>query len=208
MDSKRKMIKATGVVAILFGVFAAIGGFFMVAFSWMIARHPISYWNGWTWVRDYEINAGIMVFLIIFGLLILAAGIAQVILGSRVGKRASDPEIPVSECNGALIAIAVLAFLAVGGLILGILAIVAVCMQSNEQYAVNGQQQMAPQNNRYQQNVQVPGKTVATNNAVNNLVATLERFKQYKADGVITEAQYKQKVQEAVEKNLLSEDSE
>ena len=40
---------------------------------------------------------------------------------------------------------------------------------------------------------------------LDNLAATLARFKEYKEDGVITEEQYKKKVKEAIDKNLLAE---
>ena len=205
MDTtKRKMIKATGIVAIVFGSLAALGGFFMVVFSWLIARVPQYHWNGFTLVpAGYWLNTGLMIFLIAFGLLILAAAITQIVLGSRIIRRSSDPEISTRTCHGALIAITIIAFLAVGGIILAVLALIALFMNDGQQVqTVDGQQVVMPNPGRGQQQV------VNNTPGINNLAAMLARYKQYKEDGIITEAQYKQKVHEAVEKNLLSETTE
>ena len=49
------------------------------------------------------------------------------------------------------------------------------------------------------------GSAPASVSGLSSLEAELARFKQYKEDGIITEEQYKQKVKEAIDRNLLAE---
>ena len=192
MNTKRKMIKATGIIATVFGILVAMGGALLAILSPAIATYVRQdfWWDTGGTAHAFSanhLNVGLMIAMIILGVIIMTIGFIQIVLGSKVSKRASNSEVPVQRCSGMLITIAILAFFGGGGIILMVLAIIALCMSDDN---VQVQRQVA---------------VVAANPKIKDLEDLLARYKQYKEDGIITEAQYKKKVHEAIHENLIKE---
>ena len=210
MEGKIKMVNATGIVAIVFGSLYALTGILLASLSGAIARTTRCSWqwdpwSGNSWCNWYTAaSSGIMVAMIIVGLIILALAVTQIILGAMLLKRSKNLQENPTACNGLLIGLLVLSFF-IGGWIMLILSIIALCMKGGENLQQNTSNfgynnagtynaSAAPMGG-YQQGNPAQGK-------INDLESTIARYKQYKADGVITEEQFKKKVEELVTKMM------
>ena len=135
-------------------------------------------------------NTGLLIGLIVLGVVFLAIGVTQILLGARVIKRSSNLGIDVGKCKVLLIVIAVLAFFGAGGIMVMTLVIVTLCLNEDHQLLAG--------------NVKPQKQSIAgADSGQRELDELLIRYKQYKEDGVITNAEYKKKVHEAVQKSLV-----
>jgi len=134
-------------------------------------------------------------------LLFIAMSTVNILLGARLTKRASNLDIPSAKLNGLLIALLVMGIL--GGFIIAIFAIVALCMKDKEE------ENMIEQSSTSIEQSPINGITAEITTSIRKntieFQQTLARFKIYKADGVITDAQFKQKVDEIVKKYFLAD---
>jgi len=205
VETKIKLVSATGIVSIVCGAFGSLAGFilFIVGIVGMADRYY------------YSVVGGVVIFII--SLLVFAVAITQIVIGATLIKKSNELTTNPNACNGLLIGAAVLGFF--GGLIgwaAMIMAIIALCMNEgldtanqnasgwNNANTYGMPQGHGTMGSQYpgQQN-QVP--THATQQFVSKTQECeqlMARLKQYKADGVITEEVYKQRVEEIVNKMI------
>ncbi|MCL2756385.1 MAG: hypothetical protein FWE45_05050 [Firmicutes bacterium] len=190
MTTKKKLIKATGIVSIVYGIIAVLGGIAILSTSYWLSFvvRTEYWWNGswWSTSTYWQFSGWLMAFWIIVGLMIIGVAITQIILGARVTKRISEPESSSTSCNGSLIAITILSAF-VGGVVLLVLGIISLCLSDKDDEVSNNLPGAKPQS------------------GVRELEQICARLKMYKDDGIITDEVYKQKVEEAVKKCLLDE---
>ncbi|MCL2587440.1 MAG: hypothetical protein FWE31_04365 [Firmicutes bacterium] len=187
---KRTMARVTGIVAI---VFASIG--ILMSIIFMSAAYTWSlYWTHSGWSSFRALNTGLFVFWLIFGLLLLALCITQIVLSAKLIQKTNDTTNTPADFNGLLIAVTIMSFFA-GGWIPLILGIIALCMNNAEA----GVEAIA----------HAGSKGVATGKGAGKAGSEFDqavgRLKQYKADGIIDEVTYKKKMDELFQKHYMGE---
>lgn len=188
---KRTMARVTGIVAIVFASFGILGAIAIMSASAAISRAERFISTG-PWGQGYWTTytvGWVIAVLVITGLVILALCITQIVLSARLIAKTNDPNNTVESFNGLLIAVTVMSFFA-GGWVPLILGIIALCMTNTEENT---------------EAVAKIGTTPTTKSKTSEFDAAVTRLKQYKADGIIDDAMFKQKMDELFQKHYMSE---
>ena len=206
MENKRGLAKATGIVAIVFSSFSLLFGIIFMAAAHAIAREPWWVSGGWnTGWWEYRVNVGVLIFFILFGLIMMTLSIIQIVLSARLIRAADDLHNNPKACDGLLLAVCIMSLFS-GGFVPFILAIIALCVNPNPgtlQSPANTGQLYCTQTGKPLTPVVTETQAgTAISSGVSELEALLARYKQYKTDGIITEEQYQQKVEEAIKNSV------
>ena len=203
MESKVRMTNATGIVAVVFGSLLALGGLLFLILGIAGAFY-------------YAAGGAIVV---IIAIIMLAFAVGQIVMGAMVAKKSQELYTNPGACTALLIALAV-----TGGIVVLVMALIALCMDGDLTMPAGGsgmnnvnsygapqgggtmgstfpgQGQYNPQHGSYGNAHQ--GQPQGFSSKSQECEQLMARLKQYKADGVITEEVYKQKVEEIVNKMM------
>ena len=172
---KRTMMLVTGILAAISGGGAIISGIVVFGLSFPLARDA-----RW-WTNSY--HTGILVALIVTAIIIIAIGIAMLILGIQLARKSRRPDYTGS---GTLIAVLVLSVFG-GGLATIVCAIIALCMSWEDADNTAG----TPTKRK---------NVTGGNTCIREFDQSVCRLKQYRADGIITEDVYEKKLKELADK--------
>jgi len=178
---KRTMSRIAAIVAIVFSGLMILGALSIlgIGIAWMASP--------WSWGHG-AIGGG--VFLFIIGIILLVLSVAQIIIGTNLIKMTNDPSAHTSTFNGTIIALLVLSFFG-GTWISIVLAIIALCMENEEGAPIA------------QSSATISPWDKSTPSKTNNFDEAITRLKQYKADGIIDETMFKQKMEELFKKHYM-----
>jgi len=184
---KRNMSRVTSIVALAFSVLGILGGLTMV-----IGAYWFSYvrWTDWDMLGSFyhywRWSAAVFALLVVFGLIMIAMSIAILAVSTRLLRQVNDPSANPADFNGKLVAITVLSFFG-GSWITMVLGIVALSMNNEDNGVVttNNPKSARPTGNEFD--------------------AAVSRLKMYKADGIIDEAMFKQKMEELFAKHYMQD---
>jgi len=182
---KRKFTFIAAILGIVFAGLTILGGIILFSMSFEMSR----YFSFIHWRTRFDV--GLLITLILLSVLMIALSIIQIIAGALLIKKTRNPQTNPREFNGLLICSLVVT-LFVGNLVTLGFFIAALCMNNDE----DGTQQL--QNNQNKNTF-----TVETNKEFTD---SLCRLKQYRYDGIIDDATYKEKAEALFKKCYLDDE--
>ena len=175
---KSTMAKVTAILSIVFGCLGIIGGIVLAVVGSVVFSHvEISY----GFYSNYGPDGSLIATYVVLGAFIAGFAIAQIVCGKKLLNRINEK----GSMTGYLIAILVLSLLG-GSIVTVVFAIIALCMPNDS---------VATSRN-------VRGIATGRSSSDVEFDDKVKRLKQYKEDGIITEAQYKEKLDELVRKHI------
>jgi len=178
MNQKRSLANVTGILLVVGNCLSILGGVLLMCLAKTFAKAAseaqehitLGGYSGSVTVRDNDLYDQVVTMCMIFGVILMAVAVLGIWIGIKLQSNAKNKR----NITGLLVGACILSFFTCLGIFILICAIIALCIEDK--------------------------RVGSGSNNGNDFDSYVRRLKQYLNDGIITKAQYDQKLNEAIRK--------